>query len=69
MTIYVLGQYLKRSTCIVLQYMYCVISPQCVPSFREISIIIKIDIERAEGFGSRLRSIKLNYIIIVVIIF
>ena len=33
MTIYVLGQYLKHNTCIVLQYMYCVTSPQCVPSF------------------------------------
>ena len=32
-TIYVLGQYLKHNTCIVTQYMYCVTSPQCVPSF------------------------------------
>ena len=32
-TIYVSGQYLKHNTCIVLQYMYCVTSPQCVPSF------------------------------------
>ena len=30
---HVLGQYLKHNTCIVLQYMYCVTSPQCVPSF------------------------------------
>ena len=34
MTIHVLGQYLKHNTCIVLQYMYCVTNPQCVPSFR-----------------------------------
>ena len=34
MTIHVLRQYLKHNTCIVLQYMYCVTSPQCVPSLR-----------------------------------
>ena len=35
MTIHVLGQYLKYYTCIVLQYMYCATSPQCVPSLSD----------------------------------
>ena len=34
MTIQVLWQYLEHNTCFVLQYVYCVISPQCVPSLR-----------------------------------
>ena len=34
MTIHVLWQYLKHNTCFVLQYVYCVTSPQCVSSFR-----------------------------------
>ena len=38
---YVLGQYLKHNTCIVLQNMYCVTSPQCVPSLKQ--IVHKID--------------------------